>query len=124
MCNKLRGRGSDGDVIEVVLDGLERTGLLSDARFTESYIEWRVGRGSGPVRIRRELRERGIDGAMIAGFLEVYSGEWQELLKGVHDRKYGSEPAQDRKELSRRARFLEYRGFPGELIRQFLFDFD
>ncbi|RLJ16336.1 RecX family transcriptional regulator [bacterium endosymbiont of Escarpia laminata] len=118
------GRGFDSDDVEAVLDDLERTGLLSDARFTESYIEWRVGRGSGPVRIRRELRERGIDNAMIANFLEIYSGEWWELLKSVRDRKYGSELSQDRKELSRRARFLEYRGFPGELIRQFLFDFE
>ncbi|MEN8167789.1 MAG: hypothetical protein ABFR65_09980 [Pseudomonadota bacterium] len=39
----------------------------------------------------------------------------------MHDSKYGAQPPTDRKEMARRARFLEYRGFPGDLMAEFLF---
>ena len=79
-------------------------------------------KGQGPVRIRSELKERGVDSSLIERLLEVYEDEWRLLLKQVHDAKYGTALAHGQKELAKRARFLEYRGFPGELIRQFLLD--
>ena len=110
--------------MELVLDELAKAGLQSDARFTESYVDSRVRRGSGPQRIRAELRERGIDDSLIAETLDLYTEQWWEELRRVHDGKYGSEPPADRKEMARRARFLEYRGFPTDLIRQLLFNPD
>jgi SOS response regulatory protein OraA/RecX len=41
-------------------------------------------------------------------------------LQQVHDSKFGQTVPDNRKELAKRARFLEYRGFPGELIGDFL----
>jgi regulatory protein len=74
------------------------------------------------VRIRAELCEHGIDEARIEGYLEGYAELWPSLLQRAHDAKFGTEPCTDRKLLAKKARFLQYRGFPGELIRQFLFD--
>ena len=105
-----------------MLDQLQQAGLQSDQRYTESFIESRVNKGQGPVRIRRELKERGIDSELIDPYLEVYAGEWRELLRQVHDAKFGQGQVSESKELAKRARFLEYRGFPGELIRSFLLD--
>jgi regulatory protein len=105
-----------------VLDQLQQAGLQSDERFTESFIESRINKGQGPVRIGQELKERGVEAALIDHCMEVYDGEWRDLLKQVHDAKFGSGRVRENKELARRARFLEYRGFPGEMIRSFLFD--
>ncbi len=124
LLGKLAGRGFAHEKIEPVLETLTRRGLQSDARFAESYIEGRVRKGNGPLRIRAELRERGIDESLIAASLERYAEQWREEMRRVHDRKYGAEPPRDRKELARRARFLEYRGFPGELIGELLFHLD
>jgi len=124
LLGKLRARGYAGEEAKAVLDGLARQGLQSDRRFTETYIESRVRRGNGPLRIRAELRERGIDEALVAEGLEVYAGEWWEALRQVHNSKYGAEPPADRREMARRARFLEYRGFPSDLIARFLFGND
>ena len=124
LLGKLAARGYAREQIEPVLEGLARKGLQSDARFTESYIEGRVRRGSGPLRIRAELRQRGIDDSLIGACLEPYGGQWREEMRRVHDNKYGAAPPTNRKELARRARFLEYRGFPGELIGQLLFHED
>jgi regulatory protein len=119
---KLHSRGFHESDIDAVLQRLRESGLQSDDRYTENYIASRTERGSGPIRIRAELRERGIDEALIETCLEGYADLWPSLLRQVHDAKFGTEPCKDRKYLAKKARFLENRGFPGELIRQILFD--
>ena len=121
LLGKLRTRGFDRERIDAVLDDLAQRGLQSDARFTEQYIVGRVHKGSGPLRICAELHERGIDAGEIERALEPYAEQWRERLRRVHDQKYGAAPPKDRKEMARRARFLEYRGFPSELIAEFIF---
>jgi regulatory protein len=119
---KLLSRGFKEEGIDTILQQLHETGLQSDDRYTETYIASRTERGSGPLRIRAELRERGIDEARIERHLEGYAGSWLSLMQRVHDTKFGTEPCTDQKVLAKKARFLQYRGFPGELISQFLFD--
>ncbi len=121
---KLAARGYTEDDIEQVLDDLAQRGLQSDDRFCEGYIEIRVRKGNGPLRIRAELRERGISDSLIDAMLEHYASDWPGILRRVHDSKYGAESPGDQKEMARRARFLEYRGFPGELIGRLLFNND
>lgn len=99
------------------MDDLQQASLLSDARFAEALVESRMRKGQGPVRIRLELREKGVDSQLIDAALEPYSDEWQKLLLDLHDAKFGATKADSSKELAKRARFLESRGFPGELIR-------
>jgi regulatory protein len=120
LLGKLAARGFARERIELVLNALAQQDLQSDARFTEQYIEGRVRKGNGPLRIRAELRERGIDEGQIEQGLEAYAEQWQDQLQRVLEQKYGETEAEDRKELARRARFLEYRGFPAELISKVL----
>ncbi|MET0027901.1 MAG: regulatory protein RecX [Candidatus Thiodiazotropha sp.] len=122
MRTKLLQRGHDPELIEQVLDDLQAASLQSDARYAQQFVESRVTRGQGPVRIRMELRERGVEDALVREAMAPYDDEWAELLTGVHDAKYGPERTGDYKESARRARFLESRGFPGDLVRRFLFD--
>ncbi len=107
--------------VEQVLDQLAAQGLQSDARYTEAYTHSRIERGYGPLRIRSELKERGISGALVAEYLSDDPDLWREQLQAVHDRKYGAATTGDRKEQAKRARFLMYRGFSSEMIRQILF---
>lgn len=122
MQRKLGSRGFDEEGIESVLDQLRESGLQSDNRFTENYIDSRTRRGSGPIRIRAELRERGVDESLIDTHLQACDDIWPTLMRQVHDGKFGTDCASDRKTLAKKVRFLEYRGFPSELIRSFLID--
>ncbi|MCW4323660.1 MAG: recombination regulator RecX [Candidatus Thiodiazotropha taylori] len=115
-------RHYDEALIEQVLDDLTSASLQSDGRFAESFVESRVRKGQGPLRIGMELRERGISQALIDEVLVPYEDEWQQLLREVHDAKYGAIRAESNKELAKRARFLESRGFPSEMIRRLLLD--
>jgi regulatory protein len=119
---KLTAKGHAGDVVELVLDDLTAQGLQSDERFTERYVAQRVERGYGPLRVRAELRERGIDEALIEACLDGDERAWREAMCQVLDQRFASAAGADRRELARRARFLERRGFPGDLIRRQLFD--
>ncbi len=86
----------------------------------ESYVAERVRKGFGPVRIRQELRHRGLADALIESYLERSPREWSAALSKAHDKRFGPGRACDAKAHAQRARFLEYRGFPTELIAGFL----
>ncbi len=119
---KLVARHPDGALVDAVLDDLTGRCLLDDERFAESYVAQRTRKGYGPVRIRAELAERGIEGALAECWLEAASDRWTELLADVAHRKFGDAPAEDMRALSKRGRFLEQRGFPVSLIRRYLDD--
>jgi regulatory protein len=117
---KLLGRGGEPDDVEHLLDRLERDRLLDERRFAEQYVEGRRRRGFGPVRVRAELRERGVAGALIAELLEEDAEAWGQALRAAHSRKFGDGPPQDVHDLARRVRFLEYRGFAADQVRRLL----
>jgi regulatory protein len=49
---KLKLREFDSDEITAAIDSLQRDNLLSDERFTESYVSQRFNAGFGPLKIR------------------------------------------------------------------------
>ena len=114
---KLRLRGVDSDIASQVLGELEGDDLLSETRYTSSYIESRHARGFGPLRIQKELGERGIGEDQISQSMAELAIDWQLQVKSVYRKKYGSDGLSDFNERARRARFLQYRGFTGDQIR-------
>jgi len=117
---KLNSRHADADLIEAVLDDLERRGLLSDERFAKAYVDQRSRKGYGPLRIRAELAERGIGGEDAAQWIDEGPYDWSEVLEDAAGRKFGDSPAGDMRALAKRGRFLEQRGFPISLVRRYL----
>ena len=83
-------------------------------RFAEIYARQRISRGYGPVRLREELRERGISRADIAQLMEGLEIDWYEQASQVMSNKFGDLPPSDWKEEARRARFMQHRGFTVE----------
>jgi len=122
LSRKLASRGYDEAVIGETVDGLVADGLLSNDRFVESFVHSRYQRGQGPLKIRAELRERGIGDAMIEDCLESYTDRWRELAGEVREKKFGATLPGDFRERSRQMRFLQQRGFDTEQIRSVLRD--
>ncbi|MEZ5571833.1 MAG: regulatory protein RecX [Halioglobus sp.] len=111
---KLKRRFADETTIEEQLSRLTKEQLQSDARFAESYLRQRIDRGYGPVRLREELRERGVSEGDVETALEELEVNWHSLAADVLQRKFGTGAPQDFKEKARRARFMQYRGFAAE----------
>ncbi len=100
-----------------MLDALAEAGLLSDARFAESYVRMRVERGRGPLRIRQELRERGVADDLAAQCLGEHDADWERTIRAAHRKKFAGRPPRDWRERGRQERFLRERGFTGEQVR-------
>jgi regulatory protein len=117
---KLAARGHPEPGIASVLADLAREGLQSDARFAEGYVFYRAGRGYGPLRIREELRQRGIAGDLIDTCLKEAETDWTARLAEVRRKRFGPRIPADLREQSRQARFLQARGFAIGDIRRLL----
>jgi regulatory protein len=117
---KLCARGHAETDVDRVLEDLVDRGLLREERMAEAYVAERVRKGFGPIRIRLELRQRGLVDQVIEPYLERSPREWLDSMCAAHDKRFGRALAADVKERARRARFLENRGFPVELIARFL----
>jgi len=115
---KLEARSFEATLVAEVLDQLERDGLLSAERFAESFVAARYAKGQGPYRIRRELAERGIEAA--GAWLDAERFDWDALARETRLRRFGPGKPRDLKEKARQMRFLEYRGFSHDQIRQAL----
>lgn len=113
---KLCQRGFPEPLVEEVLDALEIENLLSDRRFTESFVAQRMARGQGPLKIRHELRQRGVTDALASRFIDVDRDGWCEQARAARRKRFGSERPEDLRERSRQARFLAQRGFEQEHI--------
>lgn len=115
---RLKSRCGDSlDILQRVLDDLEEDGLLSDRRFAEAYIRSRISRGQGAVRIRHELRNKGVAEALIEESLAAAEIDWCQLATDVAVRRFGAEGPADYVERAKRMRFLQQRGFSGDEIR-------
>jgi regulatory protein len=108
---KLCKRFSDTRVIDQQIDRLAEENLQSDARFAESFVRQRFGRGQGPLRIRQDMRQRGIADDDIQSAMTAEDYDWFASAASVMERKFGSGPAADIHEKARRSRFMQYRGF-------------
>lgn len=114
---KLTERGFERAVVEHVLEDLIRDQLLEEDRFVESFIRGRLRKGQGPVRIRGELAQRGIDEASVNMALAEADCDWIALAAQVRIKRFGESAPGDFKERARQAKFLQYRGFESEQIR-------
>ncbi len=117
---KLVARGFGDAAVAEVLDALEAEGLLSDARFVESYLHSRREKGYGPLRLRAELRERGVDEALIESGLAALDAEWTSICERAWRKRFGGRRPRGFGERARQQRFLYQRGFAPEHFRSLL----
>jgi regulatory protein len=113
---KLKTREYDADAIDETLQELKEDRLQSDERFTESYVNHRFNAGVGPLKIRYELRQKGVSERLVDEFLEPLSDQWDELMTRQRIRKYGASIPNDYAERMKQARFLQNRGFSPESV--------
>lgn len=116
LTRKLRQRGALPEMIDTALDRLTEEGLLSESRYLESFVSYRARSGYGPLRIREELGQRGLQRSDIELALRESGIDWQEQLTDTWRRKFSGQLPIDTRERVKQGRFLAYRGFSMEMI--------
>jgi regulatory protein len=121
---KLSGRW-DGETAGRIVARLRESGYLNDARFAERFAEHAVstGRFYG-VRLRQEMRRRGLSPEIIAPVLEKISGERDEReeIDRCLDHRFPGfafRTADDR-EKRKVVAYLQRKGFPLSAVLQTL----
>lgn len=119
LARKLLLRGADADMIEVELQRLTEDGLLSEQRYLESYIRSRANAGRGPVRIREELTQRGLQRGDVEQALNAADIDWDENMRELWQRRFAGQVV-DLKDKAKQSRFLAQRGYEADAVRRLL----
>ena len=82
--DKLAADGYPKSVIEECLSYACEIGLVSDARYADSYIRSKVYSGWGMGRIVRELSQRGIDVTTVKGWPYDYLDPEDEVSRAIN----------------------------------------
>lgn len=120
--SKLLARFGREAPIDSELERLLAEGLLSDARFAETFVRMHRNRGHGPLRILRELEQRGVAGELAAAAVDARSRDWHQLARAWKRRRFGEQKPASAADWQRVARHLQQRGFTPEHIRFALSD--
>lgn len=123
LTQKLRQKKLFTDVdIQRALDTLAREGLLSNTRFIENYIHFRREKGYGPIRIRAELLQRGLQEEFIEDHLKITDNAWSNTVHKLWQKRFKGIFPHDLKTRAQQMRFLYYRGFTQDQIESVLTD--
>ena len=122
---KLNARFRDAsELVEMGVQRLTEEGLQSDVRTAEAFVNSRIGKGHGPLKIRKELQQRQVSPEIIGCAIAHAHVKWTELAAGVLEKRFGDAAqggeAFAASERGRRSRFLQQRGFTFEQISEVL----
>lgn len=117
LMNKLRHKLFSEDVdLASLCDDLEASDYLSEERFAEMFVRARINRGQGEIKIRYELRQRGVHNSLVDSALLDVDIDWLVLAKAQREKRFGREDPEDFKQRGKQSRFLFSRGFSSEII--------
>jgi regulatory protein len=120
LTEKLKQKGCPEPLAKEVAARLAAEGLLSDERYAEVIVRSRRERGHGPLRIAKELQEKGLTQEAIERWVDPRSRDWIAQARRARRRRFGTRPPKDYAERAKQARFLQYRGFTFEQIQRAL----
>lgn len=106
------------DDINNVVNWCYENRYLDDARFARHFIASRSRKGYGPARIRQELNQKGIARETAEEAMRESDIDWIEIAREQAQRKYGDPLPAVFAEKVKVQRFLLYRGFLMEDIKE------
>src|SRR5258706_16143635 len=103
--SKLLRKGMDADESASALVELQSKDYQNDARFGEMLVRSRIAQGYGPRWILAELKTHGIAEASARSLIEAAEPDWPALVRQQLRRRYGTKPAANLAERTKRANF-------------------
>ena len=113
---KLENRVESVDILSAEIKKLEEEGLIDHQRFAEQYIHSRSEKGYGPLRVKQELKQRGVNENIAQPLLNNI--DWNSFAIAVLKKKVNHEFPKETKPVLKLKKFLNYRGFDFSQIEQ------
>lgn len=111
LARKLRGKFGEDVELEDLFLWLEQHRFLDESRYLDILIRSALERGHGLLRLRQDLRQRGLPADLIDQALAQLEVDWFEQARLLRERRFGPGPVTDPREKARQLRYLQYRGF-------------
>ncbi|MDH3608434.1 MAG: recombination regulator RecX [Gammaproteobacteria bacterium] len=118
LTRKLKAKDFTDSEIEEQIEVLIQDGLQSDERYAENYVHMRRKRGYGPLKIKQELQQRGVSSDLVDAFVEINDKIWLKTACQAYEKKFGANTSDSANERAKRMRFLQSRGFTGDIIQK------
>lgn len=118
---KLTQLGFSQKITETTLEKLRSLNLLNDETFARGWArEKGEVRGYGPLRVERELRQKGVAQSLIGRIVQETFGqqETKERAKKLLEKRFRGKDLSDRKTLHRAIAFLQRRGYRNWVIAE------
>ena len=120
---KLIQSGFSPQDVNAILVKLRSLNLLNDETFARGWARGRAeGRGYGPLRIERELRQKGIAPPVIREVIrETFeNNQGRERAGTLLEKRFRGKDLEDKKVLQRAVAFLRRRGYRDAVIAEIL----
>ena len=125
--NKLLQRGFDEIVIDSAIEELKSYGYLSEARFAEAFLRYRMQRGEAPWMAAAKAQQRGVDESALQSALQEVQGPF-DAVQACRELLQSRDPERLRKHdervWQRHARFLRNKGYDAATILRVLNEAD
>lgn len=118
LTQKLSKASHPDEEVATAIAELQQKNLQSDGRFAEQFVRNRIQRGLGELRIRQELKQRGVDDTIQDEALAEAEVDWFELAFEVRCKRFGEAVPEEPRLRAKQQRFLQYRGFTFDQIKQ------
>ena len=76
---RIRQKWPEATEVDELIAALVEENLVSDERYAEAFVRFRIQRYQGPLKIKAALRTKGISDALISRELNAHSDEWIDL---------------------------------------------
>ncbi|MCY9814960.1 regulatory protein RecX [Aeromonas caviae] len=117
LARRLRQKGFEEEVVAVVLDHCRGYDWVNDDRYGAMAVRAGAAKGHGPLRIRFDLRRKGLDDTQIEAALDQPELDWFELALALLSRRAKATDLADFKLRMKWLKYLMGRGFTQEQAR-------
>ena len=76
---RIRQKWPEAIAVEELMEALVAENLVSDERYAEAFVRFRIQRHQGPLKIKAALRTKGISDDLISHEIGAHSEEWSNL---------------------------------------------
>ena len=124
---KLAQRGFDEIAAESVIEELKSYGYLSDLRYAEAFLRYRMQRGEAPWMAAVKAAQKGVDETALQAALEEAQASFdaeQACRELLHSRDPQRLRRNDERVWQRHARFLRNKGYDAATILRVLNEAD
>lgn len=119
MTEKLLSEQYPSEIIARVIELLMKYNYINDTEFARNYVESRINsRGYGELRLRHELRQKGVKNEIINEIFSSLEVDEVEIAVALLDKRQRGDTEADRAEKNRCYGFLQRRGYSSGVIMQ------